>query len=132
MLPSPCASRRSSRWPRRTCPGGCCCCSPTEPAWSSVKARTCLRSRTGWRQAPPTVRPVRPPPLDAPRARRGSSTSTRTDEHGTYTLKVPPKFAIRTFGCQMNEHDSERLAGLLVADGMEPTEQVEDADLVVF
>jgi tRNA-2-methylthio-N6-dimethylallyladenosine synthase len=45
---------------------------------------------------------------------------------------VPPKFAIRTFGCQMNEHDSERLAGLLVADGMIPTERVEDADLVVF
>jgi tRNA-2-methylthio-N6-dimethylallyladenosine synthase len=41
-------------------------------------------------------------------------------------------FAIRTFGCQMNEHDSERLAGLLVADGMEPTDDVEDADVVVL
>jgi tRNA-2-methylthio-N6-dimethylallyladenosine synthase len=45
---------------------------------------------------------------------------------------VPSKFAIRTFGCQMNEHDSERLAGLLAADGMEPTDSLEDADLVVF
>ena len=45
---------------------------------------------------------------------------------------MPSKFAIRTFGCQMNEHDSERLAGLLVADGMEPTDDLEDADLVVF
>ncbi|MGD0691596.1 MAG: hypothetical protein ABSA22_04585, partial [Acidimicrobiales bacterium] len=34
---------------------------------------------------------------------------------------MPKKFAIRTFGCQMNEHDSERLAGLMVADGMVPT-----------
>jgi tRNA-2-methylthio-N6-dimethylallyladenosine synthase len=42
------------------------------------------------------------------------------------------KFVIRTFGCQMNEHDSERLAGLLVADGMEPTDDVEDADVVVL
>ncbi|MGH9091868.1 MAG: tRNA (N6-isopentenyl adenosine(37)-C2)-methylthiotransferase MiaB [Acidimicrobiales bacterium] len=41
-------------------------------------------------------------------------------------------FAIRTFGCQMNEHDSERLAGLLVADGMEPTDDVENADVVVL
>ncbi len=32
----------------------------------------------------------------------------------------------------MNEHDSERLAGLLAAEGMEPTESLDDADLVVF
>ncbi len=42
------------------------------------------------------------------------------------------KFYIRTFGCQMNEHDSERLAGFLVADGMEATERLEDADVVIF
>lgn len=42
------------------------------------------------------------------------------------------KFMIRTFGCQMNEHDSERLAGLLVADGLEPTEVLEEADVVVL
>ncbi|HUY62920.1 MAG TPA: tRNA (N6-isopentenyl adenosine(37)-C2)-methylthiotransferase MiaB [Acidimicrobiales bacterium] len=41
-------------------------------------------------------------------------------------------FHIRTFGCQMNEHDSERLAGLLVADGLEPTDDVAAADVVVF
>jgi tRNA-2-methylthio-N6-dimethylallyladenosine synthase len=29
-------------------------------------------------------------------------------------------YLIRTFGCQMNEHDSERIAGLLSADGMTP------------
>jgi len=45
---------------------------------------------------------------------------------------VPPRFAIRTFGCQMNEHDSERLAGLLVAEGMEPAERLDDADVLVF
>ncbi len=32
----------------------------------------------------------------------------------------------------MNEHDSERLAGILVADGLEPAEILEDADVVVF
>jgi tRNA-2-methylthio-N6-dimethylallyladenosine synthase len=42
------------------------------------------------------------------------------------------KFMIRTFGCQMNEHDSERLAGLLVADGMQPTEDLDEADVVVL
>ncbi len=42
------------------------------------------------------------------------------------------KFLIRTFGCQMNEHDSERLAGLLVADGLEPTDDAAEADVVVL
>ena len=41
-------------------------------------------------------------------------------------------FHIRTFGCQMNEHDSERIAGLLVADGLEPAPDAESADVIVF
>ncbi|MFZ0664399.1 MAG: tRNA (N6-isopentenyl adenosine(37)-C2)-methylthiotransferase MiaB [Acidimicrobiales bacterium] len=41
-------------------------------------------------------------------------------------------FHIRTFGCQMNEHDTERLAGLLAAEGMERTEDAETADLVIL
>ncbi len=41
-------------------------------------------------------------------------------------------FHIRTFGCQMNEHDSERLAGSLVADGLVATDDMETADVVVF
>jgi tRNA-2-methylthio-N6-dimethylallyladenosine synthase len=45
---------------------------------------------------------------------------------------MPRTYFIRTFGCQMNEHDSERLAGLLVADGMEPAATMEDADVVVL
>ena len=45
---------------------------------------------------------------------------------------MPRKFLIRTFGCQMTEHDSERLAGLLVADGLEATTELEDADVVVL
>ena len=42
------------------------------------------------------------------------------------------KYLIRTFGCQMNEHDSERIAGLLDADGMEPADGLDDADVVVL
>jgi tRNA-2-methylthio-N6-dimethylallyladenosine synthase len=41
-------------------------------------------------------------------------------------------FYIRTFGCQMNEHDSERLAGLFSAEGMEPAASADDADLIVL
>ena len=35
----------------------------------------------------------------------------------------PRRFFVRTFGCQMNEHDSERIAGLLEADGLEEADQ---------
>ena len=45
---------------------------------------------------------------------------------------TPRTFHIRTFGCQMNEHDSERLAGSLVADGLVATDDMETADVVVF
>ena len=41
-------------------------------------------------------------------------------------------YAIRTYGCQMNEHDSERIAGLLEAEGMRPASTLEEADLVVL
>jgi tRNA-2-methylthio-N6-dimethylallyladenosine synthase len=42
------------------------------------------------------------------------------------------RFLIRTFGCQMNEHDSERLAAVLEADGLEATDDLDDADVVVL
>jgi len=42
------------------------------------------------------------------------------------------RYLIRTFGCQMNEHDSERIAGLLEADGMVPATGLDDADVVVL
>ena len=42
------------------------------------------------------------------------------------------RYLIRTFGCQMNEHDSERIAGLLEADGYSATDDVEQADVVVL
>ena len=41
-------------------------------------------------------------------------------------------YVVRTFGCQMNEHDSERIAGLLEADGFVPVEAEGDADVVVL
>lgn len=40
------------------------------------------------------------------------------------------RYFIRTFGCQMNEHDSERIAGLFEIDGMSPTDGFETADVV--
>src|SRR3954468_18960851 len=42
------------------------------------------------------------------------------------------RFYVRTYGCQMNEHDSERIAGLLASEGMEATDDLESADVVVL
>src|SRR5438046_5577158 len=41
-------------------------------------------------------------------------------------------YLIRTFGCQMNQHDSERIGGLLLSDGMSPTDDVSDARVIVL
>ncbi|MFC6602673.1 tRNA (N6-isopentenyl adenosine(37)-C2)-methylthiotransferase MiaB [Ectobacillus funiculus] len=42
------------------------------------------------------------------------------------------KFYIRTYGCQMNEHDTEVMAGIFMGLGYEPTFTVEDADVVLL
>ena len=43
------------------------------------------------------------------------------------------KVFIRTFGCQMNEYDSDKMADVLrAAEGYEPTTDVEQADLILF
>jgi tRNA-2-methylthio-N6-dimethylallyladenosine synthase len=45
---------------------------------------------------------------------------------------VSRNYVVRTFGCQMNEHDSERIAGLFDADGMTAVHSEDDADIVVL
>ena len=42
------------------------------------------------------------------------------------------KFHITTFGCQMNEHDSEIMAGMLIEKGYVQTDNREEADIVIF
>ncbi|MFO7590902.1 MAG: tRNA (N6-isopentenyl adenosine(37)-C2)-methylthiotransferase MiaB [Acidimicrobiia bacterium] len=42
------------------------------------------------------------------------------------------RFHVRTYGCQMNEHDSEHLAGMMSAAGLEPTDDAEDADVILL
>jgi tRNA-2-methylthio-N6-dimethylallyladenosine synthase len=44
---------------------------------------------------------------------------------------VARKYLVETFGCQMNYHDSERIAGLLERDGYEAADGELDADVIV-
>jgi tRNA-2-methylthio-N6-dimethylallyladenosine synthase len=46
---------------------------------------------------------------------------------------ISKKVFIKTFGCQMNEYDSDKMADVLnAAEGYEPTDDVEQADLILF
>ena len=42
------------------------------------------------------------------------------------------KYYITTYGCQMNVHESEKIAGMLVDIGYESASSLEDADVIVF
>ncbi len=44
----------------------------------------------------------------------------------------PRTFFLRTFGCQMNDHDAERIAGLLEDMGLERVATAEDAEVLVY
>ncbi|MBC8525298.1 MAG: tRNA (N6-isopentenyl adenosine(37)-C2)-methylthiotransferase MiaB [Candidatus Cloacimonetes bacterium] len=44
----------------------------------------------------------------------------------------PLKFFIQTYGCQMNVADSEMVAGLLIEYGYELTEDINNADIIIF
>ena len=46
------------------------------------------------------------------------------------TNKAKTRFFIRTFGCQMNVNDSEKIAGLLAAEGYEPAADAAGADFI--
>jgi tRNA-2-methylthio-N6-dimethylallyladenosine synthase len=45
---------------------------------------------------------------------------------------MKPRYFIQTYGCQMNVHDSERMAGLLDGLGYEPTGVPDDADVILM
>ena len=48
-------------------------------------------------------------------------------------MSAPSKrYLVHTYGCQMNEHDSERISGLLEADGYVRVDDEADADVIVY
>ncbi|GGA62436.1 tRNA (N6-isopentenyl adenosine(37)-C2)-methylthiotransferase MiaB [Ornithinibacillus halotolerans] len=76
-----------------------------------------------------------PPDLKKARKRR------REEVQFHYDFKIPEemqtigqgkKFLIRTYGCQMNEHDTEVMAGILTEMGYESTTETNDADLILL
>src|SRR5690625_2276407 len=48
------------------------------------------------------------------------------------TIGEGKNFLIQTYGCQMNEHDTEVMAGILTEMGYKPTTTTEDADIILL
>ena len=42
------------------------------------------------------------------------------------------KYYVRTYGCQMNEHDSEKICGMLESVGFKPSDEIETSDIVIL
>ena len=67
------------------------------------------------------------------------ATEEETQKQKEYTEKIanmiadgtPKKACVVTYGCQQNEADSERIAGMLHAMGYEKTEKEADADIII-
>jgi tRNA-2-methylthio-N6-dimethylallyladenosine synthase len=51
---------------------------------------------------------------------------------GTQSDKNAQTFYLETFGCQMNEHDSEKVAGVLLARGYKQVEKADSADVILY
>lgn len=49
-----------------------------------------------------------------------------------YNTVMSLKYYIKTYGCQMNAHESEKLAGILEKSNYAPAENIENADLIVL
>ena len=47
-------------------------------------------------------------------------------------MTAPKTYHVKSFGCQMNVYDGERMAELMAADGLTPAASAEEADLVVL
>jgi tRNA-2-methylthio-N6-dimethylallyladenosine synthase len=53
-------------------------------------------------------------------------------EAGTFLGAARGTFFLETFGCQMNDHDSEKVAGVLLARGYRQVETPESASLILY
>ena len=77
-------------------------------------AREMLISRAGARPSERRQRRIRP---ESKGRKRNKGKRRKAKAPG-----MSRKYLIETFGCQMNVHDSERMAGLLEQAGYEPTD----------
>ncbi|NGP44060.1 tRNA (N6-isopentenyl adenosine(37)-C2)-methylthiotransferase MiaB [Bacillaceae bacterium SIJ1] len=76
-----------------------------------------------------------PPSLKDARRRRREDIEVHYDfaiSEDMQQVGIGKKFFIRTYGCQMNEHDTEVMAGILEGMGYEATTEMEAADVILL
>ena len=64
--------------------------------------------------------------------KRHKSKINYVNYNSNVTFSDKRKFFVRTYGCQMNEHDSEKIRGMLKSAGYIEAESVDDADIVIL
>ncbi|WP_246238058.1 tRNA (N6-isopentenyl adenosine(37)-C2)-methylthiotransferase MiaB [Alkalicoccus luteus] len=77
----------------------------------------------------------RPPDLKQAKKRGKENVEIHYDFDVPESMKgigAGKKFLIRTYGCQMNEHDSENMAGILMNMGFQSTASVDNADVILI
>src|SRR5256714_781595 len=94
---------------------------------SEASWRGATRSQRPWRTR---WRPTTTKSSSAP-SRRGSSRSPAASPAATLR-RAMKRYHVTTFGCQMNEHDSERMKGMLESLGYSEAPDREQADLILF
>src|SRR3989440_8467364 len=92
-----------------------------------ARPRSSQATRSRWAGYPSYSRAVRASSSARPEVREGEG-----EQSADSTLLPMPRYHVTTFGCQMNEHDSERMKGMLESLGYEEAAAPEAADLILF
>ena len=72
------------------------------------------------------------PNLKEAKKRTNKEVETNYYESKYQNIVNNKKYFLKTYGCQMNEHDSENMKAILEEMGFEETENMEKADLVLL
>ena len=59
-------------------------------------------------------------------------TATANEQQRMSSPKPSNRFYVETWGCQMNELDSQRMTGQLMVQGLLPTREPEEADIILL
>ena len=111
---------------------GACGCVPEESSQLSVDSAQFRRRET---QDPPSKESSQSSVYSAQFRRRETQDPFSEAEGGAPVGEDSASgrtFYLETFGCQMNEHDSEKVAGVLLARGYKQVERPEEAGVILY
>ena len=72
------------------------------------------------------------PDLKKAKVRSRNQVEYKVQDYAFTRVFEGKKYFLRTYGCQMNEHDSEEMKGILEYYGMTPCEDLESADVILL